>query len=464
MAAGFIPLRNSQRPGLRAFTAGTAGGENISRFLDLPIPGVGTNGTFKFKAVAFDSGKFGRKINVGSEIIVKTGSVYYTYYSLADIPAKNFDETISVPVYPPIQAAHLEDNSVILDPEKFQQRVGETVIGPMLSTSVGSTRLYADALYESETNLNGQGMPYVRDWPEANDPIGIPWGQSDLLALSFRPLNGGDHREVDDAYKSSNVYFAPSGLTHQVWTNLDRLPVPRVISSAYTKRTRRDDARYRVNETSFGTADDYYNDFERFRTATGNHWRVSSFGAFPYARYHWLPGVQAFTNKLSVTNSTSGTGGPMGYNPGTGLINNVARMNGYISNIWSGSRGGRYSLSGFAAGSPGGTCGFTLEVWTTNPGGSDIMLKSIVVPDCSTPPGAPQRVNGTWSAIHLPTNEGTVGSIYCKALPVDPLSTEVYLHDTNDVLNIFCTGNIPWAYSIATGNLVAPGGLIAPFY
>jgi hypothetical protein len=444
---------------VRDFAA--VGHTEATRTLDLPIPAIATNGTLKIKTVA-GSHKFGRKINAGSKIVVKTGATYYAYYSLADIAVKNFDEVISIPVSPPIQAVHAEFNDVELPSEKYHQRIGETVIGPMLSSSVGSSRLYADALYVADTDQLGTGLPYVRDWPDTNDPLGVPWGQSDLLALSFFPPNGGSHRETGDAYAVSNIVDSASGLTYQFWGIQDVLPVPRILSAAYTHLTRRAGARYRVNEfaSKFAQRDDYFNDFERHRTATGNHWRVSSFGPFPHDRYVWQPSVQLFGNRLSVTNSFSGTGGSLAYDPGTGYVNLVAAMNNGLSNRWAGSRGGYYSLSGYASG-PSGTCGFSLEIWTTNPGGSDIKLLTAAVPDGS---GGPVRVSGTWTDLRLPTNEGTCGVLYAKAYPTDPTSTGIFLHDTRGPISIFATGNIPWCYSIVTGNLVAPGGLIAPFY
>jgi hypothetical protein len=241
------------------------------------------------------------------------------------------------------------------------------------------------------------------------------------------------------------------------------MPVPKVIGAEYTLMTPRKMGQFYTYEqrNTFEPPDTvHYNhpSYLRFRTATSN-WARDHEAAYA-SRYNWQARPQTIFSYSANNNPYSG-GSLLTWDTVTGRISGgLAGAVPYINGV----RGGQYSICGQCYDSASGNyTGFTIDVMLDDSGGAgQVLLKSIVVPGAGST-GPWTVVTGTWAGVVLPTTPGVCREVYLKCTPGIPGATFVAIFGGSGVLVSEST-NVPWCVSVATGDKVAPGGLIAPFY
>lgn len=405
-----------------------------------PIPAIGTVGSFVIRAATVTPPNIYQipAVKKGDKLKTSDG---YTYYATEDVQAANEGDSITIPVTPAMQATHANQTRVNGAAPKFIAAGGCSVIrqlNPQTKT-LGSNQDYT------------QCRPYVQPWPWDTDPCGIPWDKDNLLALSFYAPNFPSHKDYDVDFASLSTAYASFP---------DMIPVPRTIGAEYTPMTPRYFAAqafgprgyYGANEQAFGywrTNTDVINRSQYAQLPTDSRWR----------QMKWRPLQMKFETRTATaaaggiaftTSSSFARGNPGLLWPGT-------------QGAWAvpGSRGGRYSFGGWSSvpGAPGTYSGVTVQVWQENPGFADVMLFSAHVNDGHT--GPPPITTGTWSSVVLPTVPGSVVKCYMVIIP------DIGVMANCNVGGYICVSEstqVPWCHHVVTGNLVAPGGLIAPFY
>lgn len=418
-----------------------------------PIPSIGTSGPFLFNYYDI----LGALIKKGDEVIIVTGGVRYSYFAIADVYCSGIDtpsptQPKSITVSPNVLVAHSAGDQIILPAKPYSRRVGGNVIGPHLPVSVGWWRPSSDAEWASYVGSH-LPVPYVRPWPDSVDPQGVPWDKDSLYALSITVLNSSGH--ASDTFVSRTVFDTGTQANYTVWNYTDMMPVPRSPGVEYTRLGVRD-------WVSFGLV----------RTPSTVKYRQVSLSPQRYAWRTWGRSAgeseAQWHNRLSPPNNDYVPGEDLSWDAGTGVISHPTLARWQTGRDYGqGVRGGRYSLSGYAS-TGAGFSGFTIEVWMSNPGGSDILLHSIPVTLGAVPGGDSDVVTGAWSGVHYPATSGTAVALYCKLTGVSS-PTAVHMRgmsfdNGHCLITVFPTTQVPYHTTVITGNTVAPGGLIAPFY
>ena len=418
-----------------------------------PIPGVGTSGTLKIGGVRVVSIKKGDKITVRN-----TDGTVWVYFSNVDIQhADLLQPSMDVAVSPLIQAVHSTSSTVVVSGKKHVRKYGYTVIGDFAPNS-------AKGDPDGTTYFSGvTAFPHLRPWPWASDIHGIPYDQANLLALSFyntRSLVGPtlESNPVYDAYGNLTSNDYAYGAYARTEEERALLPVPKTMAAAYTRLIER-----QVYGGLYYPSGPYPQApvLEYYRTATVRKDRLVTLAA---NRYHWRTCAPIFFAPALPINATTGLYSAVYADPVTGVSP-------YSFGGWSGGpttahgpgvRGGTYCISCSGLTYPNSmTDVITAEIWMTRPGQSDVLLKSLSFP--SKPYTDPKDVlTGTWAGVQMPTANGTCCTTYMKFFSSgDPANITMEQYSGYTLLP---STQVPWAHSVATGNLVAPGGLIAPFY
>ena len=425
--------------------------------LAVPIPGIGTSGTLKIAALSVlaktTSIKKGDKITV-----YNTDGSVWVYFSDVDIQQNDLlQPSIDVAVSPLIQAVHSTSAGVTVSGKKHVRQYGYNIIGDFVPNS-------AKGDPDGTTYLSGvTAFPHLRPWPWATDIHGIPYDQANLLGLSFY-----NTRSLVSPTKESNpVYDAYGNLTSNDYaygaysrTNEERalIPVPKTIPVDYTKLT----ARQVFSGTVYPSgAYPLPPVLQYYRTATARKNRLATMAN---SKYFWQPTAPIFYSPALAINATSGGYGNVYADPVTGV--SPSAFGGWGSALSTaygpGVRGGTYCISCTGVTYPNAfTDVITAEIWMTRPGQSDAMLKSLSFP--SKTYGDPKDVlTGTWSGVQIPTAHGTCCTTYMKFFSSgDPAN--ITTSDTSGY-TLMPSTQVPFPHTVVTGNLVAPGGLIAPFY
>lgn len=417
-----------------------------------PIPGVGTSGTLKIGGVRVVSVKKDDKITVRN-----TDGTVWVYFSNVDIQHTDLlAPSMDVAVSPLIQAVHSTSSTVTVSGKKHVRKYGRTVIGDFAPNS-------ATGDPDGTTYFSGVGaFPHLRPWPWSSDIHGIPYDQANLLALSFYNTRS----LVGPTLESNPVYDASGTLTSNDYaygayprTDEERalIPVPKTIPVDYVRLLER-----QVFKGAYYPSGPYPQPplLEYYRTATGVKDRLVTLAS---SRYHWRACAPIFSSPALPVNAT-GFYRDVYADPVTGVSP-------YVLGGWSGGptiengpgvRGGTYCISCSGLTYPNFfTDVITAEIWMTRPGQSDVLLKSLSFP--SKPYTDPKDVlSGTWSGVQMPTAHGACCATYMKFFSSgDPANITM---ESNSRYTLLPSTQVPWAHSVATGNLVAPGGLIAPFY
>ena len=431
--------------------------------LNTPIPGVGVLGSLTLLNTPVSECSVAK----GSKITVTTSGTKYIYYATADIQATDQTTPLVIPVAPAIQAVHAYGNNVYISGRKLTKQYGVSAIGDILPISAKGK---ADG--ESNPDLL-VCVPHLRAWPWATDIHGIPYDQANLLALSFHQVQSHfvATKEVNTIWDYST--FPPSVLSANVdygayaRTNEERrlIAVPKIMDAAYTRLSPRQAnggglCYYSGNAS--GTSLPYY----YFRSGTDRKLRGNTLAP---EKADWLTYAVPQT-KGTPTGTPHDLGGGYGFlmspDPVTKICANgrpffpSASISGYSTAYGAGCRGGSYSLSvmgnyGFGGGA---SSNVDLEAWMTRPGQSDVLLLSLNFPARAI--GDPYTIReGVFTNLQMPTAHGTCCQLYYKAYCADPV-----IMSGASIFNVMPTTQIPYAYHVSTGNLVAPGGLIAPFY
>lgn len=394
--------------------------------LGSPIPASGALGSLSLRG----------SYKAGARLVVITAGQRYVYFVISDFQAvDNFLHAI--PVAPAIQALHVVGDQVEGPYPAYQKIVAMNAIVSANPRSVNPS--YASA---------GYVVPYLREWPDATDPFGLSWNQSSILALSVAPVAG------------DNPFFAAM------------MPVPRTIGAEYTK----------LNQRSLGIYDGYYATGQgssspyfiqwvtNYRTATALQPR----SGLSYLRQQWRPIPHYFTSAVADPDDSTNLGAQVA--TGTQDVSSLAPWTflratteypvsgNKVSTVAVGSRGGQYSFCGYSFDSTMGTLdSFTVQIRGNIPGLGDTLLHSVLVSSGATTWGA--VVSGTWAGVVVPTDgTGTACTYYLRIIPTNP-GANVYTYLTYGSGAVIASSTqVPWGHTVVTGNLVAPGGLIAPFY
>jgi hypothetical protein len=409
-------------------------------YLDTPIPAVGVVGSITLLpgGCQINTIKKGDKIT----IVPPSSSVRYEYTATEDAQATTAGNGLTVAVLPAMQINHGRYSSVWGPVPAFRRYSAINVIQALNPTDKRTYSLDAPFC-----------VPYVEPWPWSADPNGVPWDKDNLLALSFVQQNSFGHRDsnIDLASFSNGSYGAG-----------DFIPVPRILGSEYTKFTAKyfGTSGYAGLGGIGGSGRGYCGGKDAmasFRTDTGIKSRDVNTMPTSDPRWKqtaWHPRRPKFSTH--VTGPSEGNTGILFQQSGSQGVLPWPGSSSGLEIAVVGSRGGYYSIKGYS-GNGASHGGFTIRVYQEDPGYSTILLATIVVADGYNYP-APVTT-GTWSAVVLPTVPGTVVKCYCVITPdiAGPISAV-------GLLFVAESTNVPWCHHVVTGNLVAPGGLIAPFY
>ena len=419
--------------------------------LGTPIPPSGAMGSLRISGLLPVG-----VIRVGDKIAVTTSGVTYVYYSTVEIVTTGYPWAASVAVSPAIQTTHVLSDLVVLT---------RLLVGKMLAMNAIVSANYnsADVVDPGPVlRRRREVLPWVRPWPWAADPYGISWDQSNIMALMVKPVY-------------SAVDFDDPG-AGMLWN----IPVPRAIGSEYTKFSprllgqARGDYRTGASANLFSSTVDADVLFpNENRTADSVRSRLT----IVENRRGWTPRPQVFTfddadpdtvpngsifpSRNVRINSNSMSGGSQ-----WALIRMASERVTFSSMKTTaegvGSRGGRYSICGYYHDNINGPSPFEVEVRAIVPGLGDILIHSITCTSGAVSYTYGPIVTGTWSGIVIPTDlSGTVAEFYTLIrVPNDGSLSLTY--GSNIV--VADSTQVPWAHHVITGNLVAPGGLIAPFY
>ena len=443
-----------------------APGTYTGSLLNTPIPGVGVLGSLTLLNLPTDECRVAK----GTKITVTTSGTKYVYYATADVQATDQTTPLVIPVAPEIQAVHAYGNNVYISGRKLTKQYGVSVIGDILPISAKGK---ADG--ESQGALLSC-VPHLRAWPWATDIHGIPYDQANLLALSFYQVQSHfvATKEVNTIwnYGTSPPTVASANVDYGAYarTNEERylIAVPKTaLPAAYTRLSPRKAnggglCYYQGGAPGYGPSLAYY----YFRSGTARKYRPTTIAP---ANADWLTypvRQEKGTPSSSPHDLGSGYGFLMSPDPVTKICANgrpffpSASISGYSAVYGAGCRGGTYSLSvmgnyGFGGGA---SSSVDLEAWMTRPGQSDVLLLSLNFPARAI--GDPYTIReGVFTNLQMPTAHGTCCQLYYKAYCADPV-----IMSSASVFTIMPTTQIPYAYHVSTKNLVAPGGLIAPFY
>ena len=426
----------------------------VGGLLGSPVPPSGSLGSLRL------SGSFPVQIRVGDKITVSTSGVTYVYYSSVEL-LTGYAWSAFVAVFPAIQTAHAVSDTV---------RFTRLSVGKMqaMNAIVSANCNSADISVPGAVPNRRRGvLPWVRDWPWATDPYGLSWDQSNIMSLLLKPV-----------YNSVDFDNPTAG---QPWN----VPVPRAIGSEYEKFSPRllgqalGDYREGATEGVGPGLSDYDVLFPNENRAADS---VSSRATLPLLRGYplrllWFPRPQIFSFDVADADTVP--------NGSISPLWNERINSSYMSVYqWSlirmasdrvtfsaektvalgvGSRGGRYSVCGYfydnATGSPGP---FAVEVRAIVPGLGDVLIHSIACTSGAVAYTYGPVVTGTWSGVVVPTDlTGTCAEFY--VLVRVPNDGSIRLTYGSNIVVADST-QVPWAHHVVTGNLVAPGGLIAPFY
>ena len=444
-------------------------------FLTAPIPPISTIGQIRVLNA--------RQIKSGEKItIVSAAGVFYEYFATSDIQV--VDSTTpgyaDIPVLPAMQATHAVFDKVYLANDKRPMQRGLNAIGDIRPFSA-----YGKPDGESNTTP-AQCVPHLRSWPWSTDIHGIPYDQSNILALSFYQVQSAfvATKELNNIwdYSTSPPTLTGSNIDYGAYARTDEernlIAVPKTIPlSTYTALTPRQiysQVTYQsiprggyyggMPASAYGVSDAC----RFYRTATDNKNRSITLSP---TKADWLAQSYQQVSPAPLTGSPHNVGSGVGFYPAEDPATKImANFKPFFAtpgltntfNYGCGSRGGTYSIqaigyngSGFF-GQPSSAC--TIEIWMTRPGQSDIMLASLSFPARSL--GDPYTVQeGTWSGVQAPTANGTCCQLYAKGYCVDT----IVMSDPSKC-TVMPSTQVPYVFGITTGNLVAPGGLIAPFY
>ena len=393
--------------------------------LGFPVPASGSLGSLALRG----------SYKAGARLVVITAGQRYVYFVISDFQAvDNFLHAI--PVVPAIQTLHVVGDQVEGPYPDYQKSVAMNAIVSANPRSVNP--LYASA---------GYVVPYLREWPDATDPFGLSWDQSNILALSVEPIAG------------NNPFFA------------EMIPVPRTLGAEYTKFSQRSRGMlygYYGTGSARGVSSPYDISWPyQYRNAAGA-WN-SRAQLKPYPHYFSSAAAEPDDGTYPEAQVATGTAGmisvPIFYpDPWILLRATTEYPNLGASGYAPGSRGGQYSFCGRSFDADTGTQGtFTIEIRGIYPGLGDVLLHSVLVSSGALLWGP--VASGTWSGIVLPTDgTGAACSHYLKLIPTNP-GPNVYTYLTYGSGAVIASSTqVPWGHTVVTGNLVAPGGLIAPFY
>lgn len=431
--------------------------------LTTPIPGVGTSGTLK---ITTGFGGFATKtttVKKGDKITVyNADGSEWVYFSTVDIQQNDLlSPSIDVEVSPLIQAVHTASSGVRVSGKKHSSKYGYNIIGDFIPDS-------AKGQAAGGTNTGSYCLPHVRPWPWATDIHGIAYDQANLLALSFIRVSSLD----SPSYESNPVYDAYGNIVSDNYlygayprTREERalVPVPRTMPIDYTRLTSRQ-VYGGLLYSSFAPYPQIYllaPILKYSRNATGAKDRSSTLAQ---ARYFWQANSGVHGSYSLPINATTGLYPTVYADSVTGVspytFGGWASV--YSSTYGPGVRGGTYCLSCSGLTYPNVmTDVITTEIWMTRPGQSDVLLKSLTFP--SKPYTDPKDIlSGTWSGAQTPAAPGTCCTTYMKFFSSgDPVNITM---GENSGYTLLPSTQVPFPHSVATGNLVAPGGLIAPFY
>lgn len=434
---------------------GSAGGY-FTTGLSTPIPGSGAMGSLRIGGL-FPVGV----IRVGDKITVYTAGVTYVYYSTVEIVTAGYPWAASVAVAPAIQTTHAVSDFVVL----ARLPVGKMLaMNAIVSANYSSADISAPGAFP---NRRRGVLPWVRDWPWATDPYGISWDQSNIMALMLKPV-----------YNSVDFDDPGAGMPWNV-------PVPRSIGNEYTKFSPRSLGQARGYNReganaqlgpSLGDYDVLFPQESRTADSVRNRSTLPLLRGYPLS-FLWSPRPQIFSFDVAEPDTVP-------YGSISPLWNE--RINSSYMSVyqWSlirmasdrvtfsaektvalgvGSRGGRYSVCGYfydnATGAPGP---FAVEVRAIVPGLGDVLIHSIACTSGAVSYTYGPVVTGTWLGVVVPTDlTGTCAEFY--VLVRVPNDGSIRLTYGSNIVVADST-QVPWAHHVITGNLVAPGGLIAPFY
>jgi hypothetical protein len=435
----------------------------VGPFLRLlaPIPGVGVVGSLR--VLPARAAKKGEKITV-----ISSAGVFYEYFASADVQVT--DSTTpgyaDIPVLPAIQAAHVAFNTIYLTGSPEPVKRGFSVIGDVFPFS-------ASGKPDGESNLNLiHCVPHLRAWPWATDIHGIPYDQANLLALSLWQVQSAnvatkEQNNVWD-YSTSPPTLISSNLNYGAYarTNEERrlIPVPKTIPSDYTLLTARN--MYGLNSGYYSMANGYGYMLPQksglYRTATDRKSRST----LAFNRMDWAPASHEQIAPSPTTSNSHDLGGGYGFyageDPATKIMANWRPFFATIGlsgtfNYGTGSRGGTYTLSATAPGGGGGLA-CTIEIWMKIPGAADVMLSTHSFPARSfTDPYTIRE--GVFTNLQMPAAPGICCELYAKGY-----SAAAIIISNVSKCTIMPSTQVPFVHSMTTRNLVAPGGLIAPFY
>ena len=290
--------------------------------------------------------------------------------------------------------------------------------------------------------------PYVRPWPWAADPLGIPWDQANLLMLSFYPINGQNHRmTLTDEQGLSDV-----------------IPVPKLLPSGYTEQTPRT-----TGAPAGYYGDDTYNAnniaITQFRTATAIKNRL----ALASIRFCWQCRAQSFPDPATAFSTMCyGENDLPIYNVGGRFFspsssNAVGRSLYENGPFCSGVRGGHYAVLGQCWN--GVTlCGMTVNVMLKAVAAEYADAANVLLTSFHVSTGLVMS-NAAWTGIVAAPTFGETCDIYCELIPDVIGAVPAHIPSLfQGAVRAHNATNVPWVHTVITGNLVAPGGLIAPFY
>lgn len=379
-----------------------------------PIPSSGSIGSLRLdRSTSYRS---------GDRFVVITGGQRYSYYATASTADGAYSN--SVPVYPAIQVLHAIGDDVEY---KYPGLLKINGMNAVLTVNCNS----ADVTPAARRLV----VPYVTDWPNATDPIGLAWDQSNLLALYLNPIS------------TTGAPESP-------------IPVPRSIDPSYTQFSVR----------SLGLIGGYYvtgyfgGVIYRNKTSTFSRSQAALRHTFGY--YLAEPDATAFPSAQVATYSDpviTGFAAPWQLLRAATEPDSLTTQKATANAV--GTRGGAYSFCGFCYDpSTGLSHGFNIEIRALLDGAAigsagDVLLHSVAV-SSGSPFGS--VVTGTWAGDVLPS-VGGVSSYYLKGVQGGGgINTFIHLTYASNAL-IAVSAQVPWLYHVVTGNLHAPGGMINPY-
>jgi hypothetical protein len=433
--------------------------------LTTPIPTSGTTGSLR--VLSARAVKKGEKVTV-----VSSAGVFYEYFATTDVQITDSTTPghVDIPVLPAMQATHVSFNKVYLAGSADTIRRGYSVIGDVAPFS-------AYGKPDGESNL-ALGLlacvPHLRPWPWATDIHGIPYDQANLLALSLWQVQSSfvATKEKNNIwnYSTSPPTLTSSNIDYGAYARTDEerrlVPVPKSIPSDYTLLTARNVFGRNSGYYSMGNGNNYAlpQKFSLYRTATDEKNRASTLAP---TRRDWIPASHEQICPSPGTSSSHDIGGGYaifaGEDPVTKVMANWTpyfaqrSLTGLQTTYGPGARGGTYTLSAIGLRGPGSTA-CTIEIWMEIPGSADVMLSTHSFPARGALDPYTIR-EGVWTNLQAPAAPGTCCRVYAKGYSADPI-----IISGVSACTIMPSTQVPFVHGITTGNLVAPGGLIAPFY